>query len=391
MSFLNPIALWGLLAIGIPVMIHLWNGKRGKILAWAAMDFLKEVDHRVSKGIKLENWLVLLLRVLLIVLLVLLLAQLFIPKDRPVFDRNVVHLLSPEIQIREEFRFEISQAIEKGESVYLAVDPIEEINSLEEIFNFDSGKSLELQAALDQLPSNLDSLVLYLPNSNQTLSGKFYTTSVSPQIFLSSFNPIQTDSPLIQVASNQFFGRNEKGLLDSVEISSEQKSRWNYAEKPVLYFIKNPEAERQYIIAALEAIRETYGLDLLESEDFENADLVFTDMESVEPEAEKLYFQTNKLAFQDSPNHFIFSENLTFQQSEVVKNGSLPELILEKWLDHIGFPAQDVAINPSQLRPRFLRKSNFQNPQQANRNEWLFLALLATLALERFYSSKQGI
>ena len=42
MTFLNPAALFGLAAIGIPILIHLLNKLQIKEVKWAAMRFLRE-------------------------------------------------------------------------------------------------------------------------------------------------------------------------------------------------------------------------------------------------------------------------------------------------------------------------------------------------------------
>ena len=76
MEILQPILLWGLLGLSIPLAIHLWNGKKGKNVAWAAMAWLSEQENQSSKSIRLDQILVLLLRMILLVLFVLLLSHL---------------------------------------------------------------------------------------------------------------------------------------------------------------------------------------------------------------------------------------------------------------------------------------------------------------------------
>ncbi|MFM7740483.1 MAG: BatA domain-containing protein, partial [Planctomycetota bacterium] len=77
---LNPLMLGlGGLAVGVPILIHLLNKRRYRIVDWAAMDFLLEADKKNRKRVQLENFLILALRCLAMLLLGLLLARPFLP------------------------------------------------------------------------------------------------------------------------------------------------------------------------------------------------------------------------------------------------------------------------------------------------------------------------
>lgn len=80
MSFLNPLVLFGLLGIGIPVVIHLLNKVRVKKIRWAAMKYLTTAVQKNQRRLNLEDLLLLALRCLLIILLVLAFARLVTPK-----------------------------------------------------------------------------------------------------------------------------------------------------------------------------------------------------------------------------------------------------------------------------------------------------------------------
>ncbi len=74
MSFLHPAFLLSLLAIAVPVVIHLWNVKQGKTLRIGSIALLGTSARRSSKRLQLDDLPLLLLRILLIVLLAILLA-----------------------------------------------------------------------------------------------------------------------------------------------------------------------------------------------------------------------------------------------------------------------------------------------------------------------------
>ena len=79
--FLNPWMLLGGLAIASPILIHLLNKRRFKIVDWAAMDFLFEADKKNRRRVQLENFILLALRCLAMLLIALMLARPFLPSS----------------------------------------------------------------------------------------------------------------------------------------------------------------------------------------------------------------------------------------------------------------------------------------------------------------------
>ena len=75
MSFLNPILLFGLAAVAVPILIHLLNRRKFKKVVWAAMRFLQTSVERNRKRMELEDLILLVLRGLLLALLALALAR----------------------------------------------------------------------------------------------------------------------------------------------------------------------------------------------------------------------------------------------------------------------------------------------------------------------------
>ncbi len=79
---LNPgMLLAGGLAATIPIIIHLLNKRRYRIVQWAAMDFLLEADKKNRRRVRLENLILLALRCLAMFLLGLLLARPLVPSS----------------------------------------------------------------------------------------------------------------------------------------------------------------------------------------------------------------------------------------------------------------------------------------------------------------------
>ncbi len=70
MTFLNPAILFGLIAASIPILIHLFNLRKLKKIEFSTLQFLKELQKNKIRKIKLKQWLLLALRVLIILLIV---------------------------------------------------------------------------------------------------------------------------------------------------------------------------------------------------------------------------------------------------------------------------------------------------------------------------------
>ncbi len=80
-SFANPFLLGGLGLASLPIIIHLLNRRRFKVMEWAAMDFLLKAAVRNRKRVRLENLLLLLVRTLVVVMLIMAVARPFTQVD----------------------------------------------------------------------------------------------------------------------------------------------------------------------------------------------------------------------------------------------------------------------------------------------------------------------
>lgn len=74
-NFLQPIYLFALAGIAIPVLIHLWNIRKGKTLKVGSILLLSESSKQQSKSFRLHDLLLLFLRCLVIILFALLLSE----------------------------------------------------------------------------------------------------------------------------------------------------------------------------------------------------------------------------------------------------------------------------------------------------------------------------
>lgn len=82
MSFLYPQFLWALLALAIPILIHLFHFRRYKTVYFSNLRFLKNLQEQTQQQQKLKHLLVLLCRLLTICFLVLAFAQPFLSENK---------------------------------------------------------------------------------------------------------------------------------------------------------------------------------------------------------------------------------------------------------------------------------------------------------------------
>lgn len=87
MSFTNPAFLWGLLAVLIPIAVHLLNFHRYRTVYFSNVARLQELHTESRRSSNLRRWLLLAARILVIVFLVLAFAQPVIP-DRDTTTRS---------------------------------------------------------------------------------------------------------------------------------------------------------------------------------------------------------------------------------------------------------------------------------------------------------------
>ena len=84
MAFLNPLFLFGLLAAGIPLIIHLWNRRRVVTIDFSSLMFLMAAHRENARRFQLRQLLILLLRVAIIALIALALARPFLTLGLPI-------------------------------------------------------------------------------------------------------------------------------------------------------------------------------------------------------------------------------------------------------------------------------------------------------------------
>ncbi len=81
MSFLNPSFLWALFAMAIPVIIHLINFRKPKVVYFSNTSFIEDIKKETRTKTKLKQILILIARMLTIAMLVFVFAGPYIPNS----------------------------------------------------------------------------------------------------------------------------------------------------------------------------------------------------------------------------------------------------------------------------------------------------------------------
>lgn len=380
--------LWGALAVVVPIAIHFWHRKQGKLLPWAATLWLEEKQQQQSRGLRLDNVWLMLLRCLLVVLLAVMLAQpvLHLFQKPPVV--QPVHLVQPSAAVVDNFRFELSEALKRNERVVWATPALPPVSSALTPPDQADYNPLILQTAITQLSTQPINLHLYTTNT-PTLA-TVPTIAVPARFDLHTLvDSSQQPRAFLLIKDNRRLYVNRAGkLVSAATPDASTRLATDPARSgpiPTLVSYRN-ERETQTVRAALAALTDVYGIDF----QIDNRPApgraytwVLTDQLPTRRSASTLYIVSPGRQPISAANVIYTDEVLTPTTSERVETGQLPE-----WLGMQLLARFDVGIRPAPLtRPelRALFTTGQPTPKQASTNwqQVLFLIFVGLVILER--------
>jgi hypothetical protein len=361
MNFIQPLMLWGMLGIAIPVFIHIWNKQKGKVIEWAASQWLLDKSEQRHRGLRFDNLLLMLLRCLLIGLMAFLLSK-------PVLGLfqatalNKIHLIEPQKNVVENYRFELESAIRKGEKVYWINAETREVSDLSKIPAAEAISAFTVQKSINEVGQKGD-LQLYLSNRQELARGSAIYVSEHFKLF-----------PVVDTLGKRalhFDGSNIQVLLD----------------------YNNP-AETQTVHSALKALASVYSFPFvidLERKNEVKYDWILTDKmpTRLSDKARVILsgFQEKPAAY--NPDALYSPEPLMIQTSEMVRSGRLPEWLGQKILEHEALDAARKPLSGKQLSALFIKAGEASGASWERLQKWLFAAFVALLLLERGISLKK--
>ncbi|MFY8037666.1 MAG: BatA domain-containing protein [Cyclobacteriaceae bacterium] len=121
MIFQYPSFLWALVALAIPIIIHLFNFRKTITVYFSSTRFLKQVKQETTQKRKLKQYLVLASRLLFLLFLVLAFAQPYLPAGEQVADQKKVTIyldnsLSMSAPVAEKVRA-LDDAIQRAREI----------------------------------------------------------------------------------------------------------------------------------------------------------------------------------------------------------------------------------------------------------------------------------
>ncbi|MFN3488781.1 MAG: BatA domain-containing protein, partial [Emticicia sp.] len=262
MEFINPLMLWGALAISIPIIIHFWHQKKGKVIEWAATQWLVEKNLQQSRGIRLDNILLLVLRCLLLLTLCFFLSR---PLLKWLDDNKIakkIHLIQPNALVTENYKFEIEEALKKGEKCYWIHSKTQLIQDQNQLPNQEIFDANLLQNSINNISQNIDNkrLEIYFINTQKLNQFPHIFVPTAFQIHTVLDSSSSQNQGFITFSSDKNLFVNEKNELVNQTISNKNgKAKHEGVIKVLMQ--NNDATETQSIKAALKALTEIYQFD----------------------------------------------------------------------------------------------------------------------------------
>ncbi len=241
MTFLSPLLLWGLLASSIPVIIHLFSLRHTKEIEFSSLKFIRELEHETIRRLKIRQWLLVLLRMLIIICIVLMVSRPVIKGFIPSWiagkkESRVVILLDNSASMTMEI--EGRSLLENGKSTIMDIaDLYDETtifrcyqsNPLKLIFDGNPREhslrsSLELiqnTNATDHLFIKLDS-ILQIQEAHEPNKECFIISDFSKQIY-SDMRDYRAESSFLTDTSEtgwRFYCLEQKKILNNLSLKN---------------------------------------------------------------------------------------------------------------------------------------------------------------------------
>ncbi|GGB97606.1 BatA domain-containing protein [Dyadobacter sediminis] len=370
MEFLNPNLLWGMLAVIGPVIIHFWYQKKGKTIAWAASQWLTEKTSLQHRGLRLDEIPLLLIRCLLVVLLSLILSKPIVNWMKSNEDRKQVHLVQSKAKVAGNFRFELENAMKKGEEVFWIAPgnvKMTDINTVPQ----NSGELLFLQQTTNGLTDKKADIQLYISDIQDV--------SQIPKIYIPGSYKIHSSTDSVQKPENPFAGLLERTGKDRIHVLANYKNA----------------GEQLTVQAGLLALAEVYKIPFtidLKKQPEATYDWILTDKAVAEYNPKTLYvIPAGKSTVHAAANVIEVQDSLRLATSDVVRNGQLPEWLGNRMIAHFRLGKPESKQSNKQLAAHFELAKPDKNKEESIFNPLMMFLFVLTLLIERWIALRKTI
>ena len=286
-----------------------------------------------------------------------------------------IHLVAPSQNVAEDFRFELSQALEQNEEVYWLNASSEVLSSIENPPVSDNQK-LDLQKHIDVFSNPNVELHFYLENDVNKLYAKNYFIPNQFQLHLSENVEANMRIPAIQFADNALLVAEDE-LLQTTANSSMPSNAKIIHQGPIFIAFEAVSAKEEKLLkTAIGAIEEVYSMKFVFESD-RNPDLIFTKSLPEERNKDISYVLLNSEELIVEKNVF----PLNVAESQWLETGQLPEAILEIIIEHFEIDWRPVNLSQKQFAGFFIPIENAD--ENRKKPEWPILLLLLCVGAER--------
>ncbi|MCA0364718.1 MAG: BatA domain-containing protein [Bacteroidetes bacterium] len=347
MEFLNPNMLWAGAAVGIPVLIHLWNRKKSTVVHWAATRWLVEQQQTVARGLNFQDWWLLVLRILAVIFLTIFLARPYFDFQKKT-DKSKVLIYENTPGIKEEFRFEINNR----EGKFSEVIAFDQKSGLQYFINKNPHLFIEKNATLILEKNRIENSI-FLPDSAKILFGN---------------QKENKKAEVLKNGENYFYVKNN--TLQKSETIMDLQNVQLIENEIIKYKIIG---EKGKVEKALKSIWKVYGL-VFESDE-KQPDLIFD-------------FSENELKITETRTLMV--ETINADMGNLSFEGALPERILDKLLNIWSLKPENDEISVNQMKAAFEVNPAYFPKKNNNYEVYWALAFLVIVAAERYISIKKN-
>lgn len=243
-SFSNPLMLWSLVGLSIPIAIHFLSRKEGRVIMMGSVRHLEESPSQQFKGIKLNEYWLLLLRSLLIIILSFFLAGAqYVPESG-----NTKKWIIVEKALLEKTM--VQKLIDS-----LSLDGYE-IHLLTQDFPLAESNNSNIQADYYTLLEEL---------ANQNLDQGIVISSNRASLFNGDVTPLPKNIQWLSIPSDPV-----NYLLDSREINYDSLSlRYGYSDANLTYFSNQLIHKNNYKDSVVITDADTLKIDIYAEKNFE--------------------------------------------------------------------------------------------------------------------------
>lgn len=420
MTLLQPSYLWGLLALAIPIAIHLWSQKKVQIVLVGSTQFIAQTKSKQTNSIQINEWWLLLIRCLIISMLVFILTEPQISKTSS--SQAILYVFEPSLLATEEGRSRFDKIpIDKRLLLNEGFSKWQE----EDAFATDTPNYWQLAKQMEAIPA--DSVVVFTRALTKGFKGKrpklkknitWISVDIEEDAQQPVFANVENDSILVtsvQSDENIFaFAKarypksafNSNGTNDSLLIEGDNRIskipiRATESIPVSIVYDSEMESQLKFFEVGFKAIA-TYSnvpIDVStkpysDTLSIDNSPYIIWLSSSDMPEisARTLQYQPDDYAQKlivagNSQTNFLLTKELTTQR--VLNEQWLDQLIQWLVLD------QDLKATFDTLDMRTLPTNELQNNFLTDRSlkeevftgdfsEWLWITLLILMAGERF-------